>query len=138
MPIFGVIIIDIFIAILGLFSVQGIWLMVKFFSFEVPFTNKLIALGVIKKDIKSQLLFVDLFSKLITIILGNGICVLLAGFVEPSGYIVYGITAFVTLLFFRPTKENYSWSSENIVKYISRHSICMDMKKLKEYMDCDF
>ena len=99
------------------------------FLFELPFTNKMVDMGVIKKDIKLQLLIVDLLSNLTIVIVGNGVCLIAAYFIRPSGYVVYCIVAITMLLLFKPSKYEYTLSSVNIKKYVLKHSICMDMSR---------
>lgn len=127
-----IVIVDIIIAIVALFSVSGIFLIINFFNFELPFTNEMISKGIIKPKVKTQLLAVELVSCLLTFIIGNCLCLVGAYFTRPSGFIVYGIVALINLFFFRPTKDRYTRSHYNIDRYIRNHSVCMDMEKLNE------
>lgn len=65
----GRVIINIVIAIAAFFSVQGVFLLVRFFKFELPFTNEMISKGVIELKLKKQLLLVELLPKIITTII---------------------------------------------------------------------
>jgi len=129
-----IVVIDIIIAIVAIFAIQGIFLLINFFKFELPFTNEMISKGIIQQSTKAQLLTVELVSCLLTFIIGNGLCLVGAYFTRPSGFIVYGVVALIVLLFFRPTKDRYIMSDYNIKRYVNRHSVCMDMDKFKETM----
>jgi len=137
-----IVVIDIIIAIVAIFAIQGIFLLINFFKFELPFTNEMISKGIIQQSTKAQLLTVELVSCLLTFIIGNGLCLVGAYFTRPSGFIVYGVVALIVLLFFRlivllffrPTKDRYIMSDYNIKRYVNRHSACMDMDKFKETM----
>lgn len=134
MGIVWIIIIDIIIAVVTLFSIQSIFLIIRFFNFELPFTNEMISKGIIEPTTKTQLLGVELFSDLFTFILANGLCLVGAYFTKPSGFIVYGVVALIMLLFFNPTKDRYTKSEYNIKRYVRRHFVCMDMEKYNEVM----
>jgi hypothetical protein len=132
MGIVWIVIIDVIIAVIAVISAQGVFLIINFFKFIIPFTNEMISKGIIKQTIKIQLLAVELSSCLLTFIIGNGLCLVGAYFTRPSGFIVYGIVTLIMLLFFRPTKDRYTKSFYNINEYIRQHSICMDMDKFNE------
>lgn len=124
-----IVVIDIIVAVVTFFASSSVWEIVRFFSFVVPFTNSMIEQGVIVESNKKQLLFVDGFSSLFFIVLANGLCILGAYFARPSGFIVYFAVLLIMLLFFKPSKDRYSWSAYNILQYVNRHGIIMDMEK---------
>lgn len=127
-----IVIIDIVVGIIAIFASQSIWQLVSFLGFEIPFTNEMISAGIIKEDVKKQLLFVEGFSGFIMFILLNGLCVLGAFFARPSGFIVYGVVFVIALVFFKPTKDRYTRSSYNINHYAQSHCVCMDMDRFKQ------
>lgn len=129
-----IVVINIIIAIVSIFAIQGIFLLINFFKFELPFTNEMISKGIIQQSAKAQLLTVELVSCLLTFIIGNGLCLVGAYFTRPSGFIVYGAVVLIVLLFFRPTKDRYTTSDYNVKRYVNRHSVCMDMDKFNETM----
>lgn len=124
-----IIIIDILIAILCFFGMSGVWLVVKHHRFVVPFTDKMIEQGVIEPSMRKQLLFTEGFSSYFTTITIHALCIVGAYFARPSGIIVYLAFIVISLLFFRPSYDRYSWSPLNIEKYVRLHSVCMDKEK---------
>lgn len=132
MSIVLIVILDIVLfAITSLFT-QGIWNIVRYFTFCIPFTDQLYSLNVIEKDMRAQILIVDAFSPIFTFVLGNIVCLVLAMLARPSGFIVYFAAIAITLLFFRPARDRYTWSSYTVGNYIQKHSICMDVELLKK------
>lgn len=127
-----IVIIDILIALFCIFGMSGIWLIVKHHRFVVPFTDKMIEQGVIEPSMRKQLLFSDGFSSYFTAIALNALCILGAYFARPSGIIVYLAFIVISLLFFRPSPDRYSWGPLNIEEYVRLHSVCMDKEKFDE------
>lgn len=133
--IFLIIIINIFIIFIGSLSTQSIWLLIRNFYFDIPFSHKMISLGIIDSKLKNQLITVEWLSSFLMLIILSGLCVLGAFLTAPIGWIVYISTIVFFLLFLRPKREYYTWSDLNITKYAKRHSICMDMDKFNDYID---
>lgn len=130
MGILGKIVVCIIIAIVGFSLAQYFWLFLRYFNFDVPFTKKMVSLGVISPKNKMQLLFSSFFGITISTLIGVTLCLAGAYFARPAGFYVC-ITAFIlSLLFIRPTKDRYTWSQYNIEHYISKYNICMDIEKI--------
>lgn len=130
MGIIWIVLIDIIIFILAAFNGILSYQIVKFFKFDIPFTNEMIDKGVIKAELKSQLLFTTMFGILFTFILILIACIVGAYFSGISGYIVLLIGFLAGVIGIPPTKDRYTRSLYTINGYIDAHSICMDMDKL--------
>ena len=122
---------NIVIGVLTFFAYSSIWPIVKHFKFVVPFTDEMIALGVISPSSRWQLLFVDRVSRFLMAIITQLLCFICIHF-NPSGIKVYAIVAVITLLLLRPTRDRYTRSRYTIEEYIRSHSVCMNMDRLKE------
>ena len=126
------IIINALIVIVGAFSIQSFWLIVKYFNFEISYSKHLLSIGAIDNKSRIQINISKGISVFLVFILSNALCILGAFLTKPSGFTCYFVTVGVMFLFFRPTREVYSWSCSNILDFLSRHSICIDFDKLKE------
>ena len=127
-----IIIIDVLIALLGRWGIYSIFPIIRYFAFTLPFTNFLIEHKAMEPDIKKQLLFVEIFSSLATFIIINGLCILGAYFTTPSGFIVYGIVAFLAIVVFPPSRDRYTHGEYCVNQYLSKHSACINIENLKQ------
>ena len=119
-------------------AAQSVWLLVRYFRFEKPFTNEMIRLGIIDQKIKIQLLGVSLFSDLFMFVILSCLCILGANYTRPIGFYVYGIVFVLSLLLFHPTKDRYTWSPYSVMNYAQKHSVCMDMDLFNSFGDSLF
>ena len=122
------------VVLLAVFSTQSIWLFINYFGFEKPFTELMIISGVIDKKDKAQLLTSKLFGIIMTFLFLTSPCCFLAHLIRPTGYYAYAGAVVLSFLIFRPTRDRYTFSDHNIEKYVSCHSICMDMEKFEQVM----
>ena len=129
------IIINILVIIIGIFSVQSFWLIVKYFVFEIPYSNHLLSIGAIDNKSRIQMNIEKGISVFFVFALSNAMCLLGAFLTKPSGFTCYFVTVGIMLLFFRPEKEVYTWSHSNILKFLSRHSVCIDFDKIKKHSE---
>lgn len=127
---FWVVVIDIVIAIIiFLFGSSGFWMLVNHYKFFVPFSNTMGEQGVFDKRTGKQLIMVDKISCIITVAFVYGIALLGAFIARPSGFIVFGASIILSFIFFKPSRDRYTWSSYNIREYVKKHSNRMDMEK---------
>jgi hypothetical protein len=129
-----IIIIDVLIAFLSHKGAYGIFPIIRYFTFTLPFTDFLIKNKAMEPNIKKQLLFVEFFSSLVTFIIINGLCILGAYFTTPSGFIVYGIVAFLAIVVFPPSRDRYTHGEYCVNQYLSKHSACINIENLKQAM----
>ena len=106
---------DIFIAGISLFAAGEILGLKRYNSFTVPYTDKMISLGIIEPDKRDAVLREDRMSHLIGIVISVLACILMARFLAwPTGLVVFVVALAASLLFTHPdmtetedTREGY-------------------------------
>ena len=106
---------DVFIAGISLFTAGEIFGLRRYSSFTVPYTDKLISLGIIEPDKRDSVLREDRMNHLAGIAISVLVCVLMARFLAwPSGLIVFLLALAASLLLTHPdmseteaTREGY-------------------------------
>ena len=115
MRILIVVVADIFIAGISLFTASEIFGLRRYNSFTVPYTDKMISLGIIEADKRDFVLREDRMNHLAGIAISVLVCVLMARFLAwPSGLIVFFLALAASFLFTHPdmteteaTREGY-------------------------------
>ena len=115
MRILIVVVADIFIAGISLFTTSEIFGLKRYNSFTVPYTDKMISLGIIEADKRDSVLREDRMNHLAGIAISVLVCVLMARFLAwPSGLIVFFLALAASFLFTHPdmteteaTREGY-------------------------------
>ena len=106
---------DVFIAGISLFTVSEIFGLKRYNSFTVPYTDKMISLGIIEPDKRDAVLREDRMSHLIGIVISVLACILMARFLAwPTGLVVFIVALAASFLFTHPdmteteaTREGY-------------------------------
>lgn len=106
---------DIFIAGISLFAAGEIFGLRRYNSFTVPYTDKMISLGIIEPDKRAFVLREDRMNHLVGIAISVLACILMARFLAwPSGLIVFVLALAASLLLTHPdmteteaTREGY-------------------------------
>ena len=106
---------DVFIAGISLFTVSEIFGLKRYNSFTVPYTDKMISLGIIEPDKRDSVLREDRMNHLAGIAISVLVCVLMARFLAwPSGLIVFVLALAASFLLTHPdmseteaTREGY-------------------------------
>ena len=94
---------DILIAVISLFAASEIFGLKRYSSFTVPYTDKLISLGIIEADKRESILREDRSSHVIGIGIAVLVCVLMARFLAwPTGLIVFAVVLAASLIFTHP------------------------------------
>ena len=115
MRILIVVVADIFIAGISLFAASEIFGLKRYNSFTVPYTDKMISLGIIEPDKRDAVLREDRMNHLAGIAISVLVCVLMARFLAwPSGLIVFFLALAASLALTHPdmteteaTREGY-------------------------------
>ena len=106
---------DVFIAGISLFTVSEIFGLKRYNSFTVPYTDKMISLGIIEPDKRDAVLREDRMNHLAGIAISVLACILMARFLAwPSGLIVFVLALAASFLLTHPdmseteaTREGY-------------------------------
>ena len=106
---------DILIAVISLFAAGEIFGLKRYNSFTVPYTDKMISLGIIEADKRDFVLREDRMNHLAGIAISVLVCVLMARFLAwPSGLIVFFLALAASLALTHPdmteteaTREGY-------------------------------
>ena len=106
---------DLFIAGISLFAAGEIFGLKRYNSFTVPYTDKMISLGIIEPDRRDFVLREDRMNHLAGIAISVLVCILMARFLAwPSGLIVFAVALAASLLLTHPdmteteaTREGY-------------------------------
>ena len=106
---------DLFIAGISLFAAGEIFGLKRYNSFTVPYTDKMISLGIIEPEKRDFVLREDRMNHLAGIAISVLVCILMARFLAwPSGLIVFGLALAASLLLTHPdmteteaTREGY-------------------------------
>lgn len=94
---------DILIAVVSLFAASEIFGLRRYGSFTVPYTDKLISLGIIEADKRDAILREDRTSHLIGVCISVLVCVLMARYLAwPTGLIVFAVVLAAALIFIHP------------------------------------
>lgn len=102
-------------------------------SFTIPFTDRLIALGVISPGRREPILREDLVVHWVGIGLSVAVWLMLSAFFAGvSGYIVFPAAVAVLLFLIRPELEE---SDETRGQYYRAHKIDIDPLKYRDYLD---
>lgn len=106
---------DVFIAGISLFAASEIFGLRRYNSFTVPYTDKMVSLGIIEPDKRDAVLREDRMNHLAGIAISVLVCILMARFLAwPSGLIVFVLALGASLLLTHPdmseteaTREGY-------------------------------
>lgn len=106
---------DLFIAGISLFAAGEIFGLKRYNSFTVPYTDKMISLGIIEPEKRDFVLREDRMNHLAGIAISVLVCILMARFLAwPSGLIVFVLALAASLLLTHPdmteteaTREGY-------------------------------
>ena len=129
---------QIFLSILGAIvsffgTSQGLWLVFSNISFTIPFSKKMVKYEVYSSTVHKQLVIVDCVSSLITFILACLIMIPVVIFGSMTTLWISGASFVVgmvwSLIFNRNMIGNTYY---NVNRFISKHSICMDMDKFND------
>ena len=94
---------DVFIAGISLFTVSEIFGLKRYNSFTVPYTDKMISLGIIEPDKRDAVLREDRMNHLAGIAISVLACILMARFLAwPSGLIVFVLALAASFLLTHP------------------------------------
>ena len=130
MRIFIAIIADIFIAIIALFAASEYFGIRRYNSFTVPYTDKLISLGVIEADKRETVLREDRISHLTGVGIAALVCVLMARFLAwPTGLVVFVAAFAAACIFTHPDMTETDATREG---YFRMHKESMDPRRYAE------
>lgn len=116
-------------AIISFFGIsQGIWLLLSDLTFTIPFSRKMVKYEVYSTSVHKQLIAVELFGKIITLILTIALMIPIIVFGNKTCLWISVASFFAGILWSLIFNRNCIGSTHyNIARFESRHSICMDM-----------
>ena len=106
---------DVLIAVIALFAAGEFFGLRRYRSFTVPYTDKLISLGVIPADQREKVLWEDRVNHAAGLAISTLVCAMMTRFLAwPSGLIVFVLALAASFLFVHPdmteteaTREGY-------------------------------
>ena len=94
---------DVLIAVIALFAAGEFFGLRRYRSFTVPYTDKLISLGLIEPEKRDAVLREDRMNHLVVIAISVLACILMARFLAwPTGLIVFAVVLAASLIFTHP------------------------------------
>ena len=130
MRILIVVVADIFIAGISLFTTSEIFGLKRYNSFTVPYTDKMISLGIIEPDKRDAVLREDRMNHLAGIAISVLACILMARFLAwPSGLIVFVLALAASFLLTHPDMSETEATREG---YFRMHKASMDPRRYAE------
>lgn len=132
MQIVVTIVTDFFIAAIALFAVSEFYALRRFNSFTVPYTDKMISLGIIRAEMRETVLRQDRINYIAGTAISLLACALMARFLAwPSGAVVCALTIAGACIFTRPEMNE---SDANRESYFRLHKASMDSERYGEML----
>lgn len=132
MRIMLIIMADIFVLITAIVAVYEFYGLKRYNSFTVPYTDKMISLGIIDPEKRDSLLLEEKLGHYIGIALATVCAGMLSVFIAKfSGAIVY-IAAFAGLMLYLHPEMNETTATRN--GYFKSHRAIMDIRKYHDYL----
>lgn len=132
MRIMLIILADIFVAVTAVIGANEFFCLKRYESFTVPYTDKMISLGIIEADKRSSLLNEEKYSHYIGIALTFLCAGMLSKFIAQLSGIIVFIAVFAGLLIFlHPDMKETAATRSG---YFRSHRTIMDIRKYHDYL----